>query len=333
MESGRMGRPLGILILLAASAFAGDLDSLYTNVYCLACPLPTNFPVRSAPQQSKIENPKSKICLDPGHIGGEWARMEERWFQRGKDRPVTEAELNLTVAKLLQDRLTNAGIAVSLTKTNYQPVTDQRPEHFRAQAEQDIPASDDVAVRADAVRRRSELLFYRSAEIAARAKLINESFRPDLTLCIHFNAVEWDECRSLVADNRLLFFVHGNYLPNEANDPRLLEKLLEGSHATELAVAESIAAEFARVTGLPPAKYPAPVGKTGYVFARNLAANRLINGPVVYLEPYYMNNKLVYQRLQLGDYDGEKIIEGKPYRSIFREYADAVFAGLQPFLK
>ena len=34
----------------------------------------------------------------------------------------------------------------------------------------------------------------------------------------------------------------------------------------------------------------------------------------------------------LGDYDGEKTVNGQAYRSIFREYADAVFAGLQPFL-
>jgi N-acetylmuramoyl-L-alanine amidase len=46
-----------------------------------------------------------RIALDPGHIGGAWARMEERFFQRGKDRPVQEAELNLMVARLLKVRL------------------------------------------------------------------------------------------------------------------------------------------------------------------------------------------------------------------------------------
>jgi len=43
----------------------------------------------------------------------------------------------------------------------------------------------------------------------------------------------------------------------------------------------------------------------------------------------YMNNRIVYQRLQLGDYDGEQVVDGKSYRSIFREYADAVLAGLK----
>jgi N-acetylmuramoyl-L-alanine amidase len=52
-----------------------------------------------------------RIALDPGHIGGEWARMEERFFERGKDRPVQEAVLNLMVARLLKTRLEAMGRA------------------------------------------------------------------------------------------------------------------------------------------------------------------------------------------------------------------------------
>src|ERR1039457_6396252 len=50
-----------------------------------------------------------RIALDPGHIGGEWARMEERFFVHGKDRPIQEAVLNLAVARLLKARLEAAG--------------------------------------------------------------------------------------------------------------------------------------------------------------------------------------------------------------------------------
>src|SRR4030095_2633526 len=34
---------------------------------------------------AKANKPLSglRIALDPGHLGGEWARMEERWFQAG----------------------------------------------------------------------------------------------------------------------------------------------------------------------------------------------------------------------------------------------------------
>jgi N-acetylmuramoyl-L-alanine amidase len=276
--------------------------------------------------------------------------MEERFFERGKDRPVQEAELNLMVARLLKARLEVAGAQVFLTKDNFEPVTDKRPEDFQAQAEQEIKAStrfdtfpplEREAAFADAVRKRAEMIFYRSSEIAGRAKLLNEKIKPDLTICLHVNAVEWDECHSLVDDNRLVVFVHGNYLPSELKDDdqklRLLEKLLEHSHTTELAAAEVVATALANATKLPPVDYgpnsgSIHVGENPYVFARNLAANRLVNGPVVFLEPYYQNNRLVYQRIQLGDYEGVRDVNGTPMKSIFREYADAVAEGLSKLI-
>jgi N-acetylmuramoyl-L-alanine amidase len=281
----------------------------------------------SVPHRS---SPLRRVVLDPGHIGGEWARVEERFFVRGKDRAVQEAALNLIVARLLRKKLEAAGVTVLLTKDSFQPVTEKRPEDFRAQAEREVPASDDEANRADAVRKRAELLFYRSAEIVARARLVNEKLKPDLTICIHFNAFEWNECHDLVDDNRLVVFVHGNYLSAELADDdqklRLFQKLLERSHEVEQTVAESVATALACATRLP------PPSNEPYVRPRNLAANRLYDGPVVYLEPYFMNNRSVYQRIQLGDYEGEREVEGKPVKSIFREYADAVMEGLTEFI-
>jgi N-acetylmuramoyl-L-alanine amidase len=328
-----VGRILLLTVLLPATVWSADFYSVLTNVYDLPCVLTgritfTSNSVTLAGHTAQFTNAPTlrfkRIVLDPGHIGGEWARMEERFFVIGKDRPVQEAVLNLTVARLLQRQLEAAGVTVFLTKTDYQPVTTQRPEDFRAQAEHDVPANADEANRADAVRKRMEILFYRSAEIAARAKLVNE-IKPDLTLCLHFNAVEWNDCHDLVDDNSVIVFTHGNYLPGELADDeqklRLLQKLTERSHEVEQPVAEALASALGHATGLPTT-----------VRARNLAANRLYDGPVVYLEPYYMNNRLVYQRIQLGDYDGEKTIDGKSYRSIFREYADAVMAGLSKFI-
>jgi N-acetylmuramoyl-L-alanine amidase len=305
----------------------------------------------SSSASSLIPRPLSfkRIALDPGHIGGEWARMEERFFQRGKDRPVQEAVLTLTVARLLKTRLEARGAEVFLTKNNFEPVTDKRPEDFRAQAERETPLSrfeafpplERDAGRADAVRKRAEILFYRNSEIAARANLLNEKIKPDLTICLHVNAAEWDECQNLVDDNRLVVFVHGDYLASELKDDdqklRLFSKLLERSHPVEQTVAESIASAMAEATQLPPVEYgPSSgaihLGDNPYVFARNLAANRLVNGPVVFLEPYYQNNRVVYERIQLGDYEGTRAVDGVPRKSIFREYADAVAEGLSKFI-
>ena len=67
------------------------------------------------------------------------------------------------------------------------------------------------------------------------------------------------------------------------------------------------------------------------MWARNLLANRLYQAPVVFLEPYVMNSEPVWERVQAGDYDGEFPIAGEPRRSLYREYADAVVAGLRDY--
>src|SRR2546421_9210383 len=84
---------------------------------------------------------------------------------------------------------------------------------------------------------------------------------------------------------------------------------------------------------LPPYKYPTTltttkVGSTGYVYARNLLATRLYRCPVVYCEPYVMNSRDAFARIQAGDYEGRRNVNGNERRSIFREYADSVVAGL-----
>src|SRR4029077_12798447 len=54
-----------------------------------------------------------KIALDPGHLGGNWAKMEWRWFQGDENKPVQEGDLTLRVARLLAPRLREIGAKVS----------------------------------------------------------------------------------------------------------------------------------------------------------------------------------------------------------------------------
>ncbi len=303
--------------------------------------------IHAAGSTSNLPLAGLRIALDPGHIGGEWGRMEERFFVRGTDRPVQEGVLNLITARLLRQRLQSLGASVTLTRDNFEPVTSARPEQFRQQARETIldnvalfdvfPPVEREAAMADAIRRRQEILFFRQSEIAARARLINDQHKPHLTLCIHFNAVEWNHRYELVEDNRLVVFIHGNYLDAELDDDaqkyRLFHKLLERTHPLELSLSEAIAESLASATGLPPVVYgqgsgAIRFGPNPYIYARNLAANRLINGPVIFLEPYYMNNRTEYQRIQMGDYEGLRDVDGKPRKSIYREYADAVADGL-----
>src|ERR1700731_4872117 len=69
-----------------------------------------------------------KVAIDPGHLGGIWAKMEERWFQIGDSVPVTEGDLTLRVAQILASRLESLGAKVSLVRSAPGPVTTVRPD-------------------------------------------------------------------------------------------------------------------------------------------------------------------------------------------------------------
>lgn len=277
------------------------------------------------------------IAIDPGHLGGDWAKLEERWFRIGDSKPVIEGDMTLKVAKMLVPRLEALGARVSLTRSKPGPVTSRRPAQLVKEAAASL-AQKGERVTKEAVRKESERLFYRASEIRRRAQLVNESFRPDLVLCLHFNAEPWGNERAprLVPENHLHFLITGSWSADELafEDQRLdmLVKLLNGSFTEELAVTKDIARSMAKATGLPPYVYEGnsavKVGESPYIWARNLLANRLFTCPVVYLEPYVMNSRTVFARVQAGDYEGLRKVAGAMRPSIYREYVDGVVAGL-----
>ncbi len=278
-----------------------------------------------------------RIALDPGHLGGKWAKMEERWFRIGNSDPVCEGDMTLYVAKLLAPRLEALGAKVWLTRGKPGPVTPVRPDRLGKAAAASLADKQEQAT-SDSLEHESELLFYRVSEIRKRAELVNESIKPDLVLCLHFNAEAWgDELHPALTDkNHMHLLITGCMSAKELayDDIRftMLEKLLGRSYREELAVSESVAAAMARATGLPPYQYTKnnalKIGSSPYVWARNLAANRLFQCPVVYIEPYVMNSHAVFARVQAGDYVGKKYVDGKMQKSIYREYTDGIVDGL-----
>ncbi len=278
-----------------------------------------------------------RIALDPGHIGGNWAKMEERWFQIGNSKPVTEGDMTLLVAKKVAGRLRTNGAEVFLTRSSASPVTSLRPDRLKKAATASLK-NKDVAVTDFSLQKESEKLFYRVGEIRRRATLVNEKIRPDVVICLHFNAEAWaDPAKpSLVDQNHLHFLVTGAASAEELSyeDQRhdMLLKLLNRSYAVELPLTQSIARKMAAESGLPPYRYQGAaaikVGNNPYIWARNLLANRLFTCPVVNIEPYVMNSRIVYARIQAGDYNGTRKFGGVMRRSIFREYADAVADGV-----
>jgi len=278
-----------------------------------------------------------RIAIDPGHIGGSWAKIEERWFRIGNSKPVTEGDMTLLVAKLLSERLRELGAKVYLTRTKPSPVTPLRPDRLKKEAVESLRDQGASVTEAN-VKSESERLFYRVGEIRRRAELINEKIKPDLVICLHFNAEAWGnpDRPSLTDKNHLHFLITGCFSGRELtyDDQRfnMLKKLLSRAYREELAVTEAIASSMARATGLEPYVYQGSnavkVGSSPYVWARNLLANRLFECPVVYVEPYVMNSHEVFARVQEGDYKGERAVAGRMRQSIFREYANSVADGL-----
>ncbi len=306
--------------------------------------------LQAAPLDRPLEG--VKLALDPGHIGGDWALMEGRSFQRAGDKPVCEGEMTLLVAKLAAPQLRALGAEVMLVREAMVPASPFTVDALRpaARKELQLMAVDSPRenygglhdeLRENTVQWQAERLFYRVAEIHERARRVNEKLRPDLTVCIHFNADDWRDPENpvFVEKEDLHVMVNGCISTGELrfDDQRfeMLLRLLTRSHTEELAAAAPIAKALADATGLPPFTYfggnAVRAGANEYVWARNLLANRIFDCPVVYLEPYRMNSEVTYTRIQAGDYEGEREVAGKMRRSIFREYAEGIVAGLRTY--
>src|SRR5216110_2913830 len=96
-------------------------------------PVPRLWRLPKSLAPAKPDKPLSglRIALDPGHLGGTWAKMEERWFQVGDSAPVQEGDLTLRVARLLAPRLRELGARVFFIRNSDEPVTVKRPEDFQ----------------------------------------------------------------------------------------------------------------------------------------------------------------------------------------------------------
>ncbi len=210
--------------------------------------------VAQLPPRSQSHQPLEglRIVIDPGHIGGEFAQMEQRWFKIPRkpppeaetdsdapaaedeessgdpgvtekeepkpDIPVMEGEIVLRVAQLLREKLTRAGARVALARTESKPVTRQRPEDFYDHVREVYGLRKDTDPEKDFIlRSRSQRLFYLTSEIRARAHKINTQFRPDLVLCLHVNAEAWGDPKDpdFVDRNHLHILINGCYSEGE----------------------------------------------------------------------------------------------------------------------
>ena len=180
--------------------------------------------------------------------------MEERWFQIGDSLPVTEGDMTLDRGEILAPRLEGPRRAGIFDPPQTGSLHFPEPKPARNDGGASLSERGAIA-EGKAVQKESERLFYRAAEIRQRAKRINESIRPDVVICLHFNAEPWGDATNpqLVDQNHLHFLIAGalNIEELEYEDQRydMLVKLLNRSFLEELALTDVISRKMASATG------------------------------------------------------------------------------------
>ena len=334
-------------------------------------PLPYHYQTQATSNDPARPLKGVRIALDPGHIGGDWAQLEARYFKLGDDPPVEEAKLNMITCDLLAERLRADGADVVWAKHGYEPVTSERPDtlhrediaalanHDGTHESEDAPPRlfglslprfpqdhHELSTTEWRIDNEAAKLFYRTAEIRARGEVVNK-FHPDLTICVHYNADDWGDDPNhptLTGHSRLIIFINGAYerkeeMPYDDCKYDLLRKLLDRTAVQEERGCALVGQAMLDTLKYPPEVYnhipsdkDSPfvhhVTDVPSVYARDLLANRIYHGPVIYCEGPYMNARDAYYRIIAGDYIGMRTIQGQSVPSIYRDYASAVEQGV-----
>jgi N-acetylmuramoyl-L-alanine amidase len=279
-----------------------------------------------------------RIAIDPGHIGGKWVTWDDRHYIIGKDTiSVNEGEMTLLVAKILERDLSLLGATVILTRPELEPVTHERIETLRDDARSYLISRKQVP-SSGLIESTAKAMFAISSEIRARSDLLNASIQPDLALCLHFNATPWPNPRrpSFLSPNHLHVLVNGCYSADEMREDdtrfEMVLRILQRVYYEELKLADALSTSLQKESRLPSVGYDGTngmaVNDNDLVWARNLLANRVFSCPVVFFEPYCMNNREVYGRVQEGPYDALREVGNRYKKNLYQEYADGITAGL-----
>ncbi|MBS1985681.1 MAG: N-acetylmuramoyl-L-alanine amidase [Bdellovibrionales bacterium] len=313
-----------------------------------------------------------KIALDPGHMGSPlWDERAERSTIDGKGGYLSEGQLALQTALLLEKRLTILGAQVMLTRRHLAPVTSLSWENIDLAAEarsalRDNSFTEDFrrflnSLRFDApllpqiqssdylqslqTEKRRWRYFGIQYDLAARAELI-QTFAPDLTLIIHFDAS--DEARPPGTVNTNGYDATKGYIVGGA----ALEELATRNQRALLAARVMDPASWKASRHLTQAVVRSlhdtlripydPLGKGTEdtvrlgdgVFARNLRLSSLLHSSAVsYLECLYQDDPQEFAQLLRPDFSMN--IDGQPYAYSQRlvQVAQALEQGIIDFVR
>lgn len=283
-----------------------------------------------------------RVAIDPGHLGGSYARIEERFIdippslERAHRIQFDEGTLSFLTAVYLKILLEKEGAIVMITREgigqaayteNFFDWLKNHPEHW------------------DRTSTLSKLFnsAYKFLDLRARAEKIN-AFEPDLTLVIHYNSHHVEEGNSsnnsVTSKNYNMVMIPGAFCQGELKTQEaryeFLRLLVAGGLEESFRLSRSVLKQFTHHLQVPViaqsdgGHYLNRVAlevKEG-IFARNLALTRMVHSPVCYGESLIQNN--IDECLNL--YRCDFVIAGRKCSSRIKQVAEAYFEGVKDYL-
>ena len=203
-----------------------------------------------APSLSDLPLKGLRVALDPGHLGGEMALVEERYIrmrpnpEKGINKVIefNEGDLALETALKLKAKLEKLGATVFLTRS--QKAQDTLGQNFFSWKEKEIDGvmNQLVSFHSEERLQQKEKIFwdknlsdsnlfrhtYAFLELKKRAQEIN-AFNPHLTLSIHYN-LGWiydkEGFNPGTEDDYTLFFVPGAFKKAAPHAEKIIQRSL-----------------------------------------------------------------------------------------------------------
>lgn len=265
-----------------------------------------------------------RFAVDPGHFAYDslTSRTEDKYIdfyvrnQNDSQRvKFYESQMTYNIAFVLCNKLRAAGAEVMLTRTAYEYTAFSKT--FERWKKDDYPRTLDsllkiypkdpnlLALKNGKLKDNKSIykFVFRDVELRKRSELIN-AFHPDLTIIIHLNVDEDNKDWKKPTDkNFCMTFVGGAFQAGELSDPErrfdFLRLLLTDDLDQSLYVSGLAASHFTSELEVPLAKQAdasylrnncIAADEPG-VFCRNLSLTRMVQGPLVYGETLYQDNK------------------------------------------
>jgi len=295
------------------------------------------------PQETKRSNLIGvKIAIDPGHLGGLFAHMEERYIdippslERTESITFDEGTLSYLTAVYLKVLLEKEGAIVMITR-------DRVGEGVYSEGFFDWLKTNPQLWSNQVSLTRVFGKYYNPLDLRARAEKIND-FAPDLSVVIHYNSQDADESKPsnnhVSPVNYNLVFIPGAFCENELTEQdsryEFLRLLVSEDLNASLQFSKAVLEKFSQHLNVP---VHSKADGAHYlnrvclkldegIYARNLALTRLIHGPVCYGETLIQNNIDECVNLSRKDF----VINGQFCSSRVKQVAEAYFDGIKEYL-